>query len=58
MAITTKSREGESLITTLDGELIDEAALAGVLSALYDLGYSLQSVKKFKPKEKQDVEKA
>ena len=36
----------------------EPAALAGVLSTLYDLGYSLQSVKKVKPKEKQDVEKA
>ncbi len=29
----------------------DEAALAGVLSALYDLGHSLQSVRKVKRKE-------
>jgi hypothetical protein len=42
-------------MTTLSGELMDEAALAGVLSALYDLGYSLQSVKKIKTKEIQRV---
>ena len=29
----------------------EQAALAGVLSALYDLGLSLRSVKKMKPKE-------
>jgi len=29
----------------------DEAALAGVLSALYDLGYSLPLVRKVKRKE-------
>jgi len=46
MTITSKSKAGEPPVTTLSGELVDEAALAGVLSALYDLGYSLQSVKK------------
>ena len=49
MTITTKRRGDQTPITTLSGELVDEAALAGVLSALYDLGYPLQSVKKIKP---------
>ena len=57
MTISTKGK-GVSPVTTLSGELVDEAALAGVLSALYDLGYSLQSVKKLKPKEEHDVERA
>jgi hypothetical protein len=35
---------------------MDEAALAGVLGALYDLGYSLQSVNKVKTKEVQSVQ--
>ncbi len=56
MTISTKGK-GVSPVTTLSGELVDEAALAGVLSALYDLGYSLRSVKKLKPKEEHDVER-
>ena len=48
MTITTRS-EDDPPVTTLYGELADEAALAGVLSALYDLGYSLQSLRKIKP---------
>lgn len=57
MTITTKRRGDQTPITTLSGELADEAALAGVLSALYDLGYPLQSVKKIKPNERQSVQK-
>ena len=57
VTITTKTKAGETPVTTLSGELVDEAALAGVLNALYDLGYSLQSVKKIKPKEEHVVEK-
>jgi hypothetical protein len=57
MTITTKSKGDGLPVTILSGELVDEAALAGGLSALYYLGYSLQSVKKFKPKEGHDVEK-
>jgi hypothetical protein len=51
MTIISKTKGDEPPVTTLYGELVDEAALAGLLSALYDLGYSLQSVKKVKPKE-------
>jgi hypothetical protein len=57
MAITSKTKGDAPPVTTLSGELVDEAALAGVLSALYDLGYSLQSVKKDKAKEVQRVQK-
>ena len=46
MTITTKSRGDEPTVSTLYGELADEAALAGVLNTLYDYGFSLQSVKK------------
>jgi hypothetical protein len=46
MTITTKSRGDEPPVSTLYGELADEAALAGVLNTLYDYGFSLQSVKK------------
>jgi hypothetical protein len=55
MAITSKTKGDTPPVTTLSGELVDEAALAGVLSALYDLGYSLQSVKKSKTMEVQHV---
>ena len=57
MTITSKSKWAGPPVTTLSGELMDEAALAGVLSALYDLGYSLQSVRKIKRKEEHNVEK-
>jgi hypothetical protein len=51
MTITSKSKGAGPPVTPLSGELMDEAALAGVLSALYDLGYSLQLVRKVKRKE-------
>ena len=57
MTITSKSKGDGPPVTTLSGELMDQAALAGVLSALYDLGYSLQSVRKVKRKEEHNVEK-
>lgn len=51
MTITTNIKGDEFPVSTLYGELVDEAALAGVLSTLYTLGHSLQSVKKVKSKE-------
>ena len=56
MTITSKTKEDGRPVTTLTGELMDEAALAGVLSTLYDLGYPLQLVKKVKSKEGHDVQ--
>ncbi len=50
MTITTGNEGDDPPVTTLYGELADEAALAGVLSALYNLGCSLQSMKKIKEK--------
>ena len=50
LEITSESSGEEPPSTTLYGELVDEAALAGVLSALYDLGYSLLSVEKVTPR--------
>lgn len=49
MTITSKSKGDGQPVTTLTGELLDQTALAGVLSTLYDLGYPLHSVKKVKP---------
>ncbi len=44
LAITTASRDDGPTVTTLHGELLDQAALAGVLSALYNLHLPLISV--------------
>jgi hypothetical protein len=35
------SGEPEQAVTTLSGQVIDQAALMGVLNSLYDLGYTL-----------------
>ena len=37
MTVTERSSEAEPPVTTLFGELSDQAALAGVLNTLYDL---------------------
>ena len=44
LTITTSSQGDEPAVTTLDGEVLDQAALAGVLSALYNLHLPLLSV--------------
>jgi hypothetical protein len=44
MAIAPASREGEPPLTVLVGQLIDQAALLGVVNFLYDLGQPLLSV--------------
>ena len=44
LAITTSSQGDEPAVTTLHGEVIDQAALAGVLSSLYNLHLPLLSV--------------
>jgi hypothetical protein len=46
MTICRAMVEGESPVTTLEGELSDQAALAGVLNTLYDLHLTLLSVKR------------
>ena len=55
MKITSESKGDGPPVTTLTGELLDEAALAGVLGTLYDLGYPLQMVKKVKPKKGHEI---
>jgi hypothetical protein len=55
MTITSKSQGDGPPVTTLTGELLDEAALAGVLGTLYDLGYPLQMVKKVEPKKGHEI---
>ncbi len=45
MQITQTKMESGALVTTMDGQLSDQAALAGVLNTLYDLHLTLLSVK-------------
>ena len=44
MMITSSSQEGMRPITTLSGPIVDQAALLGVLNALYNLRLPLISV--------------
>ena len=44
MHIATDTTPGKETVTTLDGYLVDQAALSGVLKALYDLRIPLLSV--------------
>jgi hypothetical protein len=44
MKIHLSSMEGEYRVTTLEGELRDQAALAGVLNSLYELHLSILMV--------------
>jgi len=46
MAISPATVEAGPPVTTLQGELRDQAALAGVLSALYELHLTVISVKR------------
>jgi hypothetical protein len=44
MTIAASSQAGKKIVTTLSGKLIDQAALFGVLKALYDMRLPLLSV--------------
>jgi hypothetical protein len=44
MTISTEQSVDEAPVTTLEGELVDQAALAGVLGTVYELGCPLLSV--------------
>jgi hypothetical protein len=46
MTITERSSEAEPAVTTLLGELSDQAALAGVLNTLYELHLPVLSVER------------
>ena len=41
MRITTSSEEDQKTVTTLEGRIVDQSALAGVLNTLYELHLSL-----------------
>jgi hypothetical protein len=44
MSIRVDREEGKAPVTTLEGRLIDQAALSGVLNFLHEMGFSLLSV--------------
>ena len=44
LRITTSSPKGQGSVTELDGQMRDQAELAGVLNTLYELHLSLLSV--------------
>lgn len=44
--MTFRSEDGQSLVTVLTGELMDQADLFGILNLLYDIGFPLLSVKR------------
>ena len=46
MTISTQGTEGWQPNTTLIGQLVDQAALLGVLNTLYNLGVALVSVER------------
>jgi hypothetical protein len=46
MTICQASMEGGSPVTILEGELSDQAALAGVLNSIYELHLTVLSVKR------------
>jgi hypothetical protein len=50
MAITERTAEVEPPVTTLVGELADQAALAGVLNTLVELHVSVVSVERLSVK--------
>ena len=41
MVISSRGAQGKPAVTTLKGTLIDQACLMGVLTALYEMGYTL-----------------
>ncbi len=49
MSISSARRSGGAILTTLVGELTDQAALLGVLNSLYDMGYPLLKVERLGP---------
>ena len=44
--ITTRKKKGQSTVTTLTGEYIDQAALLGVLNSLSEMHFPLLLVKR------------
>jgi hypothetical protein len=49
MGINVRHAANQQPVTTLTGELTDQAALLGVLNSLYDMGYPLLKVERLGP---------
>jgi hypothetical protein len=49
MSISVRTRHGGPTVTTLIGELADQAALMAVLNSLYDMGYALLKIERLEP---------
>ena len=49
MAISVKRATSQEPVTMLTGEVTDQAALMGVLSTLYDMGFPLLKVERLRP---------
>lgn len=49
MTIVTRLEEDNNTVSTLEGELSDQAALAGVLNTLYELRLPVIIVKRLNP---------
>ena len=49
MAISVKHATSQQPVTMLTGEVTDQAALMGVLSTLYDMGFPLLKVERLGP---------
>jgi len=49
MRISSARRQDGPIVTTLTGELVDQAALMGVLNSLYDMGYALLKIERLGP---------
>lgn len=45
MSITTNGGKNLTPLTTLQGELVDQSALLGILNTLHDLGYAVLHLK-------------
>jgi hypothetical protein len=46
MSITVRQAASQQPVTTLTGEVIDQASLLGVLNTLYDMGFPLLRVER------------
>ena len=46
MTITVRQATGQEPVTTLTGEVTDQAALLGMLNTLYDMGFPLLKVER------------
>lgn len=49
MTSTPVQSEGEPEQTILDGEVADQAALVGIINALYNMGYAVVTVERMHP---------